>query len=158
MLDVWIYLFVKYSRDPGNLYPKRWNLVVQLIHAVLLWSSYLPELFLVLFVCSCRFEMSCLAFCVIAFLMPCLVLWKVFWIHEGFNIRFNRWGPINRADMVLTLHFVKFNITPCKAKVTRKIRRIQWKGYKIKYYFPKYNLFHILLLEWLLFITIILWN
>ena len=114
---------------------------------------------------SYRFQI-CLAWLVLSclvFFMLYLLLWKVLWILERFNIRFNQYGLINRVEIFLTIHFFKLDFTPCKANshckawIYKKRRIIEQQGYSIQFHLKKYNLFDTLSLEWLFFNTI-LWN
>ena len=44
-------------------------------------------------------EFSCLMCCMSVLLILHLLLWKFFWIHKVFNIRFNQCGIKNSADI-----------------------------------------------------------
>ena len=52
---------------------------------------------------------------------------------------------------LIRLHSMQGWIATNRHGVTRKRRRKGWKRYKIQFHFTKYNLFHILPLEWLFF-------
>ena len=56
-----------------------------------------------------------------------IILRKVLWINEGFNIRFNQYGLINRAYMFLTMHFLKLYFTTSKVEQPLYVMILQEK-------------------------------
>ena len=89
--------------------------------------------------------LSLLHVCFIDAMFPIL---NIIWAHEAFSIIFIQCRLINRADILIKMHFLKFDFTPHKANkplqgMGRRRRRTGWKGYMMQIYFTKYYLFHI---------------
>ena len=81
--------------------------MVQLIHAVLLWSSYLQERLVILIVCNYKFHnflLDLLSFCFV----DAVFTFKhkgLAWIHGEFNIRFNQCGLKYKTDLFVNEEF-----------------------------------------------------